>query len=209
MVKKRQREEANIDRGSDGERDQDRGAEPLMFENVASDHAAAGSRPGNSSKRRKSSGAQPPLQVSNGKPDEEAAAGAPAGPGAAATGSAGEYHPAAIAPSSALRQCDGFDVVRKGARGRGRQLMVLPGALGLGSGGSGGRLGALNVATPASPVLYVEFPQVRIGCTGVSANTRGSCVHAGLIFEFKRTAAAYGYSSSNVTYIHNHRHGGQ
>lgn len=78
-------------------------------------------------------------------------------------------HPVAIAPSSALRHCNGFDVVRKGSRGRGRQLMVLPGALGLGSGGGGSsggsgstsaRLGTLNIATPTRPVLYVEFPEV-------------------------------------------------
>lgn len=82
-------------------------------------------------------------------------------------------HPDAIAPSSSLRHCNGFDVVRKGSRGRGRQLMVLPGALGLGSGGAGGvgggagRLGTLKNVTSTCPVLYVEFPQVR----GVSSGT--------------------------------------
>lgn len=75
-------------------------------------------------------------------------------------------HPAALAPTSALRHCDGFDVVRKGSRGRGRQLMVLPGALGLGNGGVGGvgggagRLGTLKNVASSCPVLYVEFPQV-------------------------------------------------
>lgn len=155
MGKKREREEATIDQDGDGDENQDHPAECMMFEIVAaSDHNT-------SSKRRKSSSAQPPLQGSSGIEDEGTAeAGASAEPDAAATGSASKYHPAAIAPSSALRQCDGFDVVRKGARGRGRQLMVLPGALGLGNGGSGGRIGALNIATPASPVLYVEFPEV-------------------------------------------------
>ncbi|CAN0000796.1 unnamed protein product, partial [Laminaria digitata] len=69
--------------------------------------------------------------------------------------------------SSALRHCDGFDVVRKGSRGRGRQLMVLPGTLGLGGGSAGGtaavKLGTLNTASPGCPVLYVEFPEVRGG----------------------------------------------
>lgn len=72
-------------------------------------------------------------------------------------------HPAAIAPSSALRHCDGFDVVRKGSRGRGRQLMVLPGALGVGGGGGGGgRLGTLKNVTSRCPVLYIDFPEVRV-----------------------------------------------
>eukprot|EP00903_Cladosiphon_okamuranus_P011396 g10739.t1 len=175
MGKKREREEDITDRGGDGDikMDQDRGAESLMFEIVASDKAS--SRPTGSSKRRKSSGgsAHPPLQSSNGDLDGDAAADAPAEADAAATGSAGSYHPAAIAPSSALRQCDGFDVVRKGAKGRGRQLMVLPGALGLGNGGSVGRIGSLNIATPASPVLYVEFPQGRLKCTGRTVHSKG------------------------------------
>lgn len=72
----------------------------------------------------------------------------------------GDRHPAAIAPSSALRHCDGLDIVRKGSRVRGRQLMVLPGVLGVGSGGAGGRLGTLKNATSACPVLYIEFPEV-------------------------------------------------
>lgn len=77
----------------------------------------------------------------------------------------GHHHPEAIAPSSTLRQCNGFDIVRKGSRGRGRQLMVLPGSLGLGSGGSGpsgaARLGTLKHGTSGCPVLYVEFAEVR------------------------------------------------
>lgn len=64
----------------------------------------------------------------------------------------------AMAPTSALRSCDGFDIVRKGGRGRGRQLMVLPGMLGLGA--AGGRIGTLKDVTSASPTLYVEFPEV-------------------------------------------------
>ena len=171
MGKKREREEATIDRDGDGDRDPDQGAEVLMFEIVASDQT--NNKPAGS-KRSKSSSAQPPPQGSNGTVGEGAgAAGASAEAYAAATRSASGYHPAAIAPSSALRQCDGFDVVRKGARGRGRQLMVLPGALGLGNGGSGGRIGALNIATPANPVLYVEFPQV---C--VQSSTIYGCLNA-------------------------------
>lgn len=95
--------------------------------------------------------------------EDESTTGAPAGP-------ANGKHPEAIRPSSALRHCDGFDVVRKGSRGRGRQLMVLPGALGLGGGGAGGtasvKLGTLNTATPGCPVLYVEFPEVRVSVGG-------------------------------------------
>eukprot|EP00904_Undaria_pinnatifida_P008693 jgi/Undpi1/4954/HiC_scaffold_19.g08306.m1 len=86
-------------------------------------------------------------------------------------------HPAAIRPSSSLRHCDGFDVVRKGSRGRGRQLMVLPGALGLGGGSAGGtagvKLGVLNTATPGCPVLYVEFPEGRLKCMGRTVHTKG------------------------------------
>lgn len=189
MGKKRERQEGTTDRGGDGDisMDQDRGAESLMFEIVASDQTS-GTRPDGSSKRRKSSGtsAQPPPQGSNGNLDEDAAANASAEADAAATISASSYHPAAIAPSSALRQCDGFDVVRKGARGRGRQLMVLPGALGLGNGGSGGRLGSLNIATPASPVLFVEFPQV---CCTLKNQIKAwlPVVFPSTLFEFRTT----------------------
>ena len=64
-----------------------------------------------------------------------------------------------MVPSSELRLCDGFDIVRKGGRGRGKQLMVLPGELGLGC--AGGPLGTLKNAGSASPTLYVDFPEVR------------------------------------------------
>ena len=73
-----------------------------------------------------------------------------------------EKHPAAVAPSSTLRHCDGLDVVRKGSRGRGRQLMILPGVLGLGKNALGGKLGTLKDITSATPVLYVDFPEVRL-----------------------------------------------
>lgn len=63
-----------------------------------------------------------------------------------------------MAPTSALRHCDGFDIVRKGTRGKSKQLMVLPGVLGLGS--AGGALGTLKNVNTSSPILYVEFPEV-------------------------------------------------
>lgn len=75
---------------------------------------------------------------------------------------ANEKHPAAVSPSSTLRHCDGLDVVRKGSRGRGRQLMVLPGVLGVGKSATGGKLGVLKNVTSAHPILYVEFSEVRV-----------------------------------------------
>lgn len=75
---------------------------------------------------------------------------------------ANKKHPAAVVPSSTLRQCDGLDVVRKGSRGRGRQLMVLPGVLGMGKSTTGCKLGVLKDVTSAFPILYVEFPEVRV-----------------------------------------------
>lgn len=155
MGKKREREENSVNGDGGGDADHDDVAESLLFEIAPS---APDGKPG--SKRSKSRPSPPP-QDSKGSADEHATAESTAVLGSETADSASAYHPAAIAPSSALRQCDGFDVVRKGTRGRGRQLMVLPGALGLGNGGSGGKLGTLNVAKPANPVLYVEFPEVR------------------------------------------------
>lgn len=182
MSKKRERAETNLDGDSDGVGDTtiDDGAESLLFEIAApSLDDTSGSSSSSKKKRSKSSATKPrsaPSQDSNGNnngddDDDAAAVGArEAGSAAAAASAKLQYHTAAIAPSSVLRQCDGFDVVRKGARGRGRQLMVLPGTLGLGNGGSGGKLGALNNATSARPVLYVEFPEV--GTTAVQSLCR-------------------------------------
>lgn len=160
MSKKRERAKTNLDGDGAGDtiQDQDDGAESLLFQVAPSSEADT---PSSSSSSRKLSSKRSKSSIA----DDDAASAAPAaGAGTdsapAAASAASKYHPAAIAPSSALRQCDGFDVVRKGSRGRGRQLMVLPGALGLGNGGSGGRLGTLNNATPSRPVLYVEFPEV-------------------------------------------------
>lgn len=160
MSKKRERAKTEPNDGGENGTTEDRGAESLLFE-IASPSDDSSQKP--SSKRSKSSNdissASPPQEPK----DEIAATGAAVR--AEADSATSKYHPAAIAPSTALRQCDGFDVVRKGGRGRGRQLMVLPGALGLGYGGSGGKLGTLSNATSASPVLYVEFPEVgSIGC---------------------------------------------
>lgn len=112
-------------------------------------------------------------------------------------------HPAAIRPSSSLRHCDGFDVVRKGSRGRGRQLMVLPGALGLGGGSAGGtagvKLGVLNTATPGCPVLYVEFPEVRgvvLGCLA-SLLDHVKSVHCGVEFDFEFLAVFWCFCGRN------------
>ncbi len=171
MGKKREREENSVS-GDGGDAHHDDGAEGLLFEIAP---AAPDSKPG--SKRSKSRPSPPPPQDAKGSADEHATVGSTAESGSAAAASASAYHPAAIAPSSALRQCDGFDVVRKGARGRGRQLMVLPGALGLGNGGSGGKLGTLNIVKPSDPVLYVEFPEVIHGsvCARCSFRPRAQC----------------------------------
>lgn len=174
MSKKRERAKANLDGDGDGDGDTtiQHGAEPLLFEIAAAAPDDTGSSKNN--KRSKSSATNPrsgPSQDAKGnaKDNGEAATGGGAGgtgseAAAAAAASKSQhhqqYHPAAITPSSALRECNRFDIMRKGGRGRGRQLMVLPGALGLGIGGSGGTLGALKNATSACPVLYVEFPEV-------------------------------------------------
>lgn len=172
MSKKRERAKTEVDGDSDGVGDkivQDAGAESLLFEiaTPSSDDTTNSSSKNKRSKNNPTNPRSTTSQDSNGNAndgdgdDVDAAVGAgDADSGAMAASKSQQYHPAAIAASSALRQCDGFDVVRKGARGRGRQLMVLPGALGLGNGGSGGKLGMLNNATPARPVLYVEFPEV-------------------------------------------------
>lgn len=149
MSKKRERD----DGGSGDTFQEDIGAESLLFE-IAPPPEDSAAKP-NSSKRSKSSAADAPLLP------QESAGSAGEGNSAASTAEPSKYHPAAIAPSSTLRQCDGLNVVKNKARGRGRQLMVLPGALGLGNGSTGGKMGTLNNAEPANPVLYVEFPEVR------------------------------------------------
>lgn len=172
MSKKRGRStDAKVDEGLDVSF-----AEGLLFQ-LASDTDEPQKPP---AKRGKSSSAKLPTSAGynsshnngaitdlKGEDDNDSAAAAEDGSTSAAlAGPTNGKHPAAIRPSSALRHCDGFDVVRKGSRGRGRQLMVLPGALGLGGGGAGGtaavKLGTLSTATPGCPVLYVEFPEVRV-----------------------------------------------
>ena len=151
MSKKRERDGGG---GGDTFQQDNDGAESLLFEIAPPPEDNNTTKP-NSSKRSKSSAADAPLLP------QESAGSAGDGNGAASAAEPSKYHPAAIAPSSTLRQCDGLNVVKNRARGRGRQLMVLPGALGLGNGSTGGRLGTLSNATPANPVLYVEFPEVR------------------------------------------------
>lgn len=171
MSKKRGRSTAaKVDEGPDASF-----AEELLFQ-LATD-ADEPQKP--SAKRGKSSSAKHPTSggdssnnngavtdLTEGDDNDDEATAEDGSTSAAPAGPANGKHPAAIRPSSALRHCDGFDVVRKGSRGRGRQLMVLPGALGLGGGGAGGttsvKLGTLNTATPGCPVLYVEFPEVRV-----------------------------------------------
>lgn len=145
MSKKRERDGG----GGDTFQQDSSGAESLLFE-------IAPPPEDRTTKRSKSSAADAPLL-----PQESAGSAGDGNNNAASTAEPSKYHPAAIAPSSTLRQCDGLNVVKNKARGRGRQLMVLPGALGLGNGSTGGKLGTLNNAAPANPVLYVEFPEVR------------------------------------------------
>lgn len=165
MSKKRERAKANLDGDGNGDGDTtiQRGAESLLFEIAAAPDGTNTSSSSKNNKRSKSSA----TNKGNAKDDDEMTAAGAEGAGSELTAAVAatksqrqQYHPAAITPSSALRECNRFDIMRKGARGRGRQLMVLPGALGLGNGGSGGTLGALKNATSACPVLYVEFPEV-------------------------------------------------
>lgn len=162
MSKKRDRQ-AKVE---DDDIDPDaKAAEDLLFQRVEpkpTDKSSSSKRSKSSTKQEAPLAATAAVDNNAGTSSEDVA---PAGTGTEIPADPGR-HPDAIAPTSSLRHCDGFDVVRKGSRGRGRQLMVLPGALGLGSGGAGGvgggagRLGTLKNATSASPVLYVEFPQV-------------------------------------------------
>ncbi|CAM9915240.1 unnamed protein product, partial [Discosporangium mesarthrocarpum] len=81
-----------------------------------------------------------------------------------------EVNPSAILPGKALRGCNGFDIMRKGSRSRGKRLLMLPGSLGL---SSGGKLGTLKDVTSTSPILYVEFPEGRLKCTSRTVHTKG------------------------------------
>lgn len=156
MSKKRERSAKKGESGGGGGPDPST-AEDLLF------HLASDTPPteGKASKRSKPSNANDDGDEDGATVSAEAVAASDSTTAANPNANANGRHPAAIAPSSGLRHCDGFDVVRKGSRGRGRQLMVLPGALGMGSGGAGGgKLGKLKDATSACPVLYVEFPEV-------------------------------------------------
>jgi hypothetical protein len=65
-------------------------------------------------------------------------------------------------PCADLRKWDGFDIVRKGTAARkARYLFSLPWVMSPGT--AGGRLGMVTKMDTDAPVLYVEFPQVRLG----------------------------------------------
>lgn len=141
-------------------------AEGLLFELALDDNENSATTGGQlDSKRIKTKAEDSPNNTAEETITESTA---PAGTEAASISC--PQHAAAIVPSASLRLCDGFDIVRKG-RGRGRQLMVMPGTLGIG--GVGGKLGTLENVTTTSPVLYMEFPQGRLKCTGRTVHTKG------------------------------------
>jgi hypothetical protein len=79
---------------------------------------------------------------------------------------------APLAPSAAVARLQGRDIVRRGGQRKSRFLFSFPGLLAPVA--SGGRVGELADLGTKNPVLYLEFPQVRVGgfCFPVHFTTR-------------------------------------
>ncbi len=72
---------------------------------------------------------------------------------------------AALPPARALLEAHNKDIIRRSAK-KNKFLMVLPGLMGP---LAAGRMGAVRGLHTPSPVMYLEFPQVRregVGCLG-------------------------------------------
>jgi hypothetical protein len=68
---------------------------------------------------------------------------------------------APLAPAAAVTRLQGRDVVRRGGQRKSRYLFSFPGLLAPAA--SGGRVGELADLGTKNPLLYLEFPQVRVG----------------------------------------------
>eukprot|EP00126_Sphaerothecum_destruens_P009422 Sdes_comp20504_c0_seq1m14985 len=68
-------------------------------------------------------------------------------------------NPHILIPSKAVQQCDGRDIIRKGALRKCKYLFAFPGSMKMSSNGELGQITQLN--TP-NPLIYFNFPEGRI-----------------------------------------------